>query len=103
MLTFPPSHRRHRAAGTFSTIPVPSEGMGELGALKPPDPDEAPRARRLVSPIIPTHPEAGGKDVPKPAERQLRPGTTCRAGSEIGKTPGVAHTGPGVLPAGAVR
>lgn len=62
MLTFLPSHQQHRAAGTFSTIPVPSERMGELGALKPPDPDETPRARQLVSPIIPTHPEAGGKD-----------------------------------------
>lgn len=94
VLTFPPGCRHHRVTGIFSTIPVPREGTGQLGALQPSDPDETPRARRS-HPSSPGAPRWEGRMFP--SQR-----STCRAGSEIGKTPGAAHAGPGALPAGVV-
>lgn len=102
-----PEHRAHISTPPLAPRdtfpPCPSEWTGELGALQPPDPDETPRARQPASPGVPAHPEAGGKDAPKPVEHWLHPSTTHCAGSQIGKTLGVAHAGPGVLPARAVR
>ena len=107
--TFPPGHRHRGAEGAFSAIPAPSEGTGGAGSpAAPPDPAEAPNQMNMyiliyincTKRIWGVH--AGithQRRAPRGARAGCRPaGAACRAGSEIGKAPGAAHAGPGVLP-----
>lgn len=73
----------------FLTFPVKGWGSWET-----PDPDETPTASCSPGSSITHHPCAprGTREGHSQAgSAPLRPSTVCHAGTEIGKTPGVAH------------